>query len=45
MQKQSRSSQETVQGRGKVLFPPEGIYIIISLSSSTGTKAPHPGGG
>ena len=40
MQKQRRSSQETiVQESGKVLAPPEGIYITVSLSFA-GTKAP-----
>ena len=41
MQKQRRSSQETtVQLWGRVLVPPQGLYITISLSSSVGTKVP-----
>ena len=41
MQKQGRSSQEIiVQPWGRVLVPPQGIYIKISLSSSAATKAP-----
>ena len=41
MQQQGRSSQETiVQSWGRILVPPQGIYITISLNSSAGTKAP-----
>ena len=41
MQKEGQSSQETImQPRGRVLVPPQGIYITVSLSSSAGTKAP-----
>ena len=33
MQRQRRSSQETtVQPWGRVLFPPQGVHITISLS-------------
>ena len=39
MQRSRRSSQETiVQPWGRVLVPPQGIYITISLSSSTELK-------
>ena len=38
MQKERRSSQ--LQPWGRVLVPPEGIYIMLSLSSSVGTKGP-----
>lgn len=39
-----------VQSLGRVLVPPQGIHLTISLSSSDGTKVPppprsHPGGG
>ena len=41
MKKQRRSSQEAiVQAWGRVLVPPQGIYITIPLSSSAGTKVP-----
>ena len=40
MQKQRRNNQETIVQRwGRVLVPPQGIYITISLISSAGTKA------
>ena len=41
MQKPRKGSQETIgQPRSRVLVPPQGIYITISLSFSIGTKAP-----
>ena len=41
MQKKGRSSQETiVQSWGRVLVPPEEVYIKISLSCPAGTKGP-----
>ena len=41
MQKQGRSSQETiVQPWVRVLVPPQGIYITITLNSSAGNKTP-----
>ena len=41
MQKQGRNSWEAiVQPWGRVLVPPQGIYMTVSLSSSAGTKAP-----
>ena len=43
MQRQGRSSQETiVQSRGRVLVPPQGIHIT-SLSSSEELKPPTNG--
>ena len=45
MQRQRRSSQETrVQPWGRVLVPPQGIHISVSLSSSTELKPPTNGG-
>ena len=41
MQKQERSSQETVvQPWGRVLVPPQGIYITIPLSCLADTETP-----
>ena len=40
MQKQGRNSQMVVQPWGRVLLPPQGVCITISLSYSAGTKAP-----
>ena len=41
MQRQGKSSQETiVQSWGRVLVPPQGICIAVSLSFSAVTKAP-----
>ena len=41
MQKPRKGSQETIgQPWGRVLVPPQGIYITISLSFSIGIKAP-----
>ena len=47
MKKQRKSSQETIlQCWGRVLVPPQGTYITVSLSSSARTKAPtHVEGG
>ena len=41
MQKQRKGSQETIaQPWGKILVPPQGIYITITSSFSAGTNAP-----
>ena len=41
MQRQGRNSQETiVQPWDRVLVPPQGIHITISLSYLTGTETP-----